>query len=328
MRRRRDVGRAPRAGDDRRVRRLSVSVLRARSGDAVEGAGRRTARRSSVSCSRICRSRSTPNARPAAEAAEGVRALGGNAAFWQFTRSAFAGAEGARAGGVRASGRRTPASTRRRSRRANTAWGAKIAARSRQLAEKIGVDGTPTFLVNGEVVDGRAAARGVRASRERRAQEGPGCSRSRRHGRATRSTRRCSESNLKEEAAERGEATARKRRSPTRTSTRSRSGRARCSATKDALVTIVEFSDFQCPYCKARRRDARSRSATKYGKDVRLVWKNEPAPLPPARRAGRGARARGARGEGRRGVLGGARRALRFAGQARRRATSPRSRAT
>jgi protein-disulfide isomerase len=42
-----------------------------------------------------------------------------------------------------------------------------------------------------------------------------------------------------------------------------------------ALVTIVEFSDFECPYCK-RIQPALDRVLSRYGGDARLVWKNLP----------------------------------------------------
>jgi protein-disulfide isomerase len=45
-----------------------------------------------------------------------------------------------------------------------------------------------------------------------------------------------------------------------------------------ALVTIVEFADFQCPYC-ARAEEALGQIAAKYGVDVRVVWKNLPLPF-------------------------------------------------
>jgi protein-disulfide isomerase len=41
------------------------------------------------------------------------------------------------------------------------------------------------------------------------------------------------------------------------------------------LATIVEFSDFECPYCK-RIQPALDRVLSRYGGDVRLVWKNLP----------------------------------------------------
>ncbi len=49
---------------------------------------------------------------------------------------------------------------------------------------------------------------------------------------------------------------------------------------KDALVTIVEFSDFQCPFCK-RVEDTLKQVHDKYGNDVRLVWKDLPLPFHP-----------------------------------------------
>jgi protein-disulfide isomerase len=45
-----------------------------------------------------------------------------------------------------------------------------------------------------------------------------------------------------------------------------------------ALVTIVEFSDFQCPYC-VRLAEALEEVAQKYPDDVRLVFKHYPLPM-------------------------------------------------
>lgn len=47
---------------------------------------------------------------------------------------------------------------------------------------------------------------------------------------------------------------------------------------KDALVTIVVFSDFECPFCK-RVEPAISQVVSKYGNDVRVVWKDNPLPF-------------------------------------------------
>ncbi|HEY2365994.1 MAG TPA: thioredoxin domain-containing protein, partial [Polyangiaceae bacterium] len=48
----------------------------------------------------------------------------------------------------------------------------------------------------------------------------------------------------------------------------------------DALVTIVEFADFQCPFCKRLETTLEALRA-KYGSDLRIVWKNEPLPFHP-----------------------------------------------
>jgi protein-disulfide isomerase len=47
---------------------------------------------------------------------------------------------------------------------------------------------------------------------------------------------------------------------------------------KATKVTIVEFSDFQCPFCK-RSEPTVKQLVGKYGKDVSLVWMNQPLPF-------------------------------------------------
>lgn len=44
---------------------------------------------------------------------------------------------------------------------------------------------------------------------------------------------------------------------------------------RDALVTIVVFSDFQCPFC-ARLEPTLDSVRSRYGRDVRVIWKNQP----------------------------------------------------
>ena len=46
----------------------------------------------------------------------------------------------------------------------------------------------------------------------------------------------------------------------------------------DALVTIVEISDFECPFCSRVNPTIKS-VIDKYGKDVRVVWMNNPLPF-------------------------------------------------
>ena len=49
---------------------------------------------------------------------------------------------------------------------------------------------------------------------------------------------------------------------------------------KDALVTLIVFSDFQCPFCK-RAAETLSELRRLYGKDLRVVWKDNPLAFHP-----------------------------------------------
>jgi protein-disulfide isomerase len=52
---------------------------------------------------------------------------------------------------------------------------------------------------------------------------------------------------------------------------------------KEALVTVVELADFQCPFCK-RVEDTLKQIAATYGSNVRFVWKDNPLPFHPRAR--------------------------------------------
>lgn len=52
---------------------------------------------------------------------------------------------------------------------------------------------------------------------------------------------------------------------------------------KDAKVTIVEFSDFQCPYC-SRAAEVAEKVREKYGDEVRFVFRQYPLPMHPQAR--------------------------------------------
>ena len=47
---------------------------------------------------------------------------------------------------------------------------------------------------------------------------------------------------------------------------------------ENAKITIVEYSDFQCPFC-GRVEPALKQVVDRYGNDVRIVWRNIPLPF-------------------------------------------------
>src|SRR5262249_13295327 len=74
-------------------------------------------------------------------------------------------------------------------------------------------------------------------------------------------------------------------------------GKSRWRGDKDAKVTIVLWSDFQCPFC-ARVEPTLDKLRKTYGKKVRIVWKNLPLPFHQnAMRAAEAAMAAGEQGK-------------------------------
>src|SRR5689334_21663796 len=66
---------------------------------------------------------------------------------------------------------------------------------------------------------------------------------------------------------------------------------------KDAKITIVEFSDYQCPYC-SRAEPLMEQVLQAYPKDVQRVYKQYPLPMHPnAMPASRAALAAGKQGK-------------------------------
>ncbi len=210
------------------------------------------------------------NARPAAEAAQGVMAMAGSEAFWRFRRLAFDNQtfldEGhfvtwAGEAGVKDLQAYRAGLTSHR-------WRAKV-DEDHALAVRIGVKGTPAAFVNGVSISGAQPfatfQRTIDAELSKAA------------------TRRAAGL-----AADRTYVTLSKENfaAPTRVETKEPEedtlsvfkvpvGKSPVRGNPDALVTIVEFADFQCPFC-LRVEDTLDQLQRVYGDKVRIVWKHNP----------------------------------------------------
>jgi protein-disulfide isomerase len=214
-------------------------------------------------------------ARAAADAAMTVFALGGADAFWKFHELVFANqrelsAENYRRwaalAGVDVAKFETELSAKQRSSKVDE---------DVALAMRLGIRGTPVFRINGvplmgaqpidafkEIIDAQLAAAKVLAA--------SGTPKSQIYG-------VLSAKNAEEVQAEEEKVTA-----PEPEDTAiwpvpvTKSDPTRGPA--DALVTLVLFSDFQCPFCK-RVEETLLALEQKYGTKLRIVWKDYPLPF-------------------------------------------------
>ncbi len=216
-----------------------------------------------------------PHARPAAEAAQGIFTLGGNDAFWGFRSLAFDDTAKlpddfdawATTLGVDARAFHKGMAAH--------AWAGPVDG-DLALAKKLGAVGTPTFFVNGVRIVGAQPADQFRAVIDAvlaQAQEAldKGAPRDRLY--AITSTFNFANEPKEEESSDEAP-------EDTKTVWKVPVGQSPVRGAPTALVTIVEFADFQCPFCKKVEETLRQ-IRTKYGADVRFVWKNEPLPFHP-----------------------------------------------
>jgi protein-disulfide isomerase len=201
------------------------------------------------------------HARPAAEFAARVHLSSGPDAFWSLIEQAA----GSSAAPTEAELMRWRGSADVPKSQKSHAADAKLAAervsRDLDLAGRYDVRSTPTFFINGTRVEGTRSYAQMRQliDAERKASRfllAQGIARSELY-----STR--AKKNLINVGPDVIERTCPKiAGSPVR-------------GAPSAPVTLVEFSDFECEYCK-RAQPSLSSLLARYGKDLRLVWKNFP----------------------------------------------------
>jgi protein-disulfide isomerase len=219
-------------------------------------------------------------ARAAAEAAATVFGLAGSRAFYQFYSLAFAHqqelsdenfADWARSAGVDAA-------------RFRTAYAAKKFAskvdEDIELARKVGANGTPAFRINGVTVSGAQPLDKFKEVIDQQLAEGEkllaaGTARADVYALLTNKNQAITPAPAPAPA-------------PSKSDDEDENAVWKVPVladdpvrgAKDAQVTVVVFSDYQCPFCK-RVEETLKQVADRYGKDVRFVWKDNPLPFHP-----------------------------------------------
>jgi protein-disulfide isomerase len=213
------------------------------------------------------------NARPAAIAAAGVFELAGVDAFWKFHDKLFANQKSllaenfetwaAEAGVTDMAAFRAGIASGR--------WADPVDADLRD-AKSAGANGsTPTFYINGMRVNGAQPFEKFQTvidDESKKAQEklDAGTPRERLYAEMARQ-------NYVTPTPEKAEPP-----QDTTTVYKIPVGTSPVLGSPNALVTIVEFGDFQCPFC-ARAEPTLAELRQKYGDRIRFVWKNEALPF-------------------------------------------------
>ena len=218
-----------------------------------------------------------PNAKPAAEAGQGVFVLAGAEAFWKFHDEAFKNQKSlnqesfekwAAAAGVKDM-------KKFKDGLAAHTWADKVSEDS-ALGNKVGANGTPAFFINGVNVSGAQPFEKFKEVidaelTKANAKIGSGTPKDRIYVTMSQENKKAAPPPPKQDEEEKED---------DKTVWKIPVGTSPQLGPSTALVTIAVFSDFQCPFCsKVEPTFANLRK--KYGDKIRIVWKNEPLPFHP-----------------------------------------------
>jgi protein-disulfide isomerase len=216
-----------------------------------------------------------PNARPAAEAGAGVQALGGNDAFWRFRDLAMDNpkklGEAEYVAWAQQAGL-TDIEGFRSGLRSHT-WAPKVDADLSEASD-VGAIGTPWFFVNGIRLTGAQPFEAFETLVEAqtlaaKAKIAAGTTPERVYAVLSKDNRAAQPPEHDDEDDEPED---------TKTVYKVPIGASPARGGPGALVTIVEFADYECPYCARAEATLRELRAD-YGNKLRFVFRNEPLPF-------------------------------------------------
>jgi protein-disulfide isomerase len=216
-------------------------------------------------------------AKPAAEAAQTVFMLKGSEAFWKFHDAAFKaqkdlGPEAYEKWAVSAGVELNAFKTALASKKAT-----KKVEEDAAIGTKVGANGTPAFRVNGVEISGAQPFEKFKEIIDRelskaQAKIAAGTPKDKIYVEMSKENFKAAPA--KKDDEEEGE------KEDTKSVFKVPVGNAPIQGKVDAPVTVLVFSDFQCPYCK-RVEPTMAKIKETYGDKVRMVWKHEPLPFHP-----------------------------------------------
>jgi protein-disulfide isomerase len=219
------------------------------------------------------------DAMPAAQLAVEAFKQGGNAKFWAMHKKLFANQKALSRADLEKYAQEVGLDMNKAKAAldANT-HEAKVKA-DQELAQKLGARGTPAFFINGRFLSGAQPLdrfKEVIDDEIKRAEKlvKSGTPKNKIYASLTKNGLTAAKA-----AAAGAEAGAAKARQPDPKAVyKVPVGKSPQKGPSDALVTIVEFSEFQCPFCK-RVGPTMKQITDTYGKDVRIVFKQNPLPF-------------------------------------------------
>ncbi len=205
--------------------------------------------------------------------AQAVRELGGPAAARDFVARAFANQRALGTEAYRRFATEAGLDARRVEERANSAEVRESVERDMALAKRVGLSGTPSFLVNGAVIAGAQPLEKFTETVSAELEAIAALARADTPPEGVYAAR--VEKNFRVKTAP---AAPLADSPPDLTAWKVSAAGAPSLGPKDALVTIVVFYDYQCPFCK-RVQKTMGELLALYPKDVRLVVRQNPLPF-------------------------------------------------